>query len=143
MVKFQFSFQNSIISIDSRYDVMIQKDAKDILELYKEKLNKIPNGSIPGICLPYLPMYIISDNDQVSRLRRGMKVLQIPDFNPLSKEDKYSKTILYFPLRRGEDIDTERIDDYYWARNSNPVTDCNGIALTIIQEHERYIEYLI
>ena len=96
-----------------RYDVMTQRDATDILELYKSKLQKIPNGVIHGICVDYLPTYIISDNDQVLRLRRKMKCLQIPEFTPLSKEDKFSKILLYFPLRRGQVIDSDRLGNHF------------------------------
>ena len=132
---------------------MTQRDAVDILELYKTKLHKIPKGSIPGICESYLPTYIISDNDQILKLRRKMKVLQIPEFMPLSKEDKFSRVLLYFPLRRGENINMDRIgekflevfhlsislvsDDLYYARDSCGMKDSNGVTLTIIQVNER------
>ena len=88
---------------------MPQKDAADVLELYKAKLHKIPNSDIPGICVTRLPTYIISSNDQVLKIRRKLKVLQIPEFVPLSREEKYSKVLLFFPLKRGENIDTDRI----------------------------------
>ena len=134
---------------------MIQKDAADILEFYKTRLDKIPNGQIPGIYVPYLPTYIICDNDQVLRLRRRKKVLQIPDFIPLSKEEKISRIMLFYPLRKGQDIDTDRLgimiwlcliivhvlisDSYYYARDPNGTKDSNGITLTIIQENERLL----
>ena len=88
---------------------MVQKNANDILELYKNKLEKIPNGSIRGICVNYLPLYIISNNNQVSKLRKRLKVLQVPEFGPLTKEEKYKKVLLFYPLRKGEVIDSDRL----------------------------------
>ena len=88
---------------------MKQSDGNDILELYKSKLEKIPDGTIPGIYTKFLPTYIICNNNQVLKLRRRNKVLQIPEFNPLTKEDKYSDVLLFYPIRKGEDIDEDRI----------------------------------
>ena len=59
-----------------------------------------------------LPEYILCANGQVLRLRKKRKILQIPHFHSLSKEHKYARTLLYFPLAPGQVIDIERIGLY-------------------------------
>ena len=93
------------------YDSLSHKDGSEIIQMYKEKLHKIPteinNLSVTG---DPLPKFVLCRNSQVLRLRKGnMKVLQIPDFPTLSKEFKYSRILLYYPLRPGQNIDTNRL----------------------------------
>ena len=53
------------------YDVLRQKDADEILQLYKEKLDKIPDGEIVGVYGQKLPLYVICDNNQILKLREA------------------------------------------------------------------------
>ena len=94
------------------YEVMTRKLGSDIYELYQGKLGRIPNGDIIGISGQALPEYILCANGQVLRLRKKRKILQIPHFHSLSKEHKYARTLLYFPLAPGQVIDIERIGLY-------------------------------
>ena len=91
------------------YDVLQKKDAKDIFDLYTEKLNQIPNGDITGVYGKPLPTYILCSNKQVLKLRRKMKILQIPQFHTLSKENKFSRISLFYPLKPGTCIDMDRL----------------------------------
>lgn len=95
------------------YDVLLQKETLELLELYKDHLDKIPRGNIMGISGQYLPSYIICQNNQILKLRSKMKVLQIPDFQPLSKEYMYSRVLLYYPLKPGEKIDSNRLGKHF------------------------------
>ena len=45
----------------------------------------------------------------ILKLRKNRKVLQIPDFTNLSQEEKFCKIMLYFPIKPGQKIDTERL----------------------------------
>ena len=96
------------------FDVLSQKDASDILSLYKEKLTKIPAGKVSGVYGQVIPTYIVCKNDQILKLRKRMKTLQIPQFAPLSKEFKFARVMLYFPLRPGQKIDSERLGLYIY-----------------------------
>ena len=96
------------------FDVLSQKDASDILSLYKEKLTKIPAGKVSGVYGQVIPTYIVCKNDQILKLRKRMKTLQIPQFAPLSKEFKFARVMLYFPLRPGQNIDSERLGLYIY-----------------------------
>ena len=115
------------------YDVLTQKDGQDILTLYKEKLNKIPAGNILGVFGQSLPTYVICSNNQVLKLRKTLKILQIPEFNPLSKEEKFARVLLYFPLKPGQDIDTDSLG-WYKQDEFCIILECLFKMLTIIQE---------
>lgn len=91
------------------YDKLKFDQAKEIFQIYKDKLNSIPTENIVSISGEKLPQYILSKNIEVLKLRKKMKVLQTPDFIPYSKEDKYSRIMLYFPLKPGQKIDTDRL----------------------------------
>ena len=91
------------------YDVLLQRESIELLQIYKDNLDKIPAGDIMGINGQKLPSYIICQNTQILKLRRKMKILQVPDVCPLSKDLKYMHILLYYPLKPGQRIDTERI----------------------------------
>ena len=84
-----------------------------------------------------MPKYILCDENEVLKIRKTRKVLQTPTFPKNSTEYKYSKTLLYYPIARNTEIDIERIDDYYYAKEPNGQKDYNGKALTIIETNER------
>ena len=91
------------------YDVLTKKQGLEVYQLYKDKIEKIPVGNIIGIYNTALPTYIISSNNRVMKLRKIRKVLKIPNFQHGSKEFKFCKILLYYPLAPNVEIDTERI----------------------------------
>ena len=91
------------------YDVLVKKDGEEIYNLYKSKLNKIPNGQISGVYDEIFPLYILCTNKQVLKLRKRRKCLQIPHFTALSKEEKYGRILLYYNIRPGQNIDMDRL----------------------------------
>ena len=91
------------------YDVLSKKDGSEIQSLYKEKLERIPNGDVISINGTPLPTYILCSNGQTLKLRRKRKCLQIPQLPRLSKEEKYARVLIFYPLKPGQIIDTERI----------------------------------
>ena len=58
---------------------------------WKFHLEKIANGDVLSVSGESLPTYIICQNKQAMKLRKTRRIMQIPCFTPLSKEDKYSK----------------------------------------------------
>ena len=95
------------------YDVLTKKQSSEIFQLYKDKTDKIPKSEIIGIYNTALPMYILSKNQKVMKLRKSKKVLKIPTFIPGSKEFKFCKTLLFYPLAPNVEIDTDRLGKYY------------------------------
>ena len=91
------------------YDKISQEQAKEIYHIYKDKISSIPTGDILGIYGEKFPTYILCKNMHILKLRKNRKVLQIPDFTNLSKEEKLCKIMLYFPIKPGQKIDTERL----------------------------------
>ena len=91
------------------YDAMSKTDGLEIFNIYKDKIQKVPNGTITGVYDQIFPMYILCDNKQVLKLRKKRKCLQIPHFTTLSDEEKYGRILLYFPIRPGQNIDMERL----------------------------------
>ena len=120
------------------YDVMPKKDGKEIYDMYKERPERIPDGEILGIYGKWFPTFILCENGQILKLRRTRKCLQTPQFKRLSKEEKYARVILFYPLKPFETVDIDRINDYYYATN-NSVRDSSGQVLSIIEINERYI----
>ena len=118
------------------YDKIPQKNAVEILNTYKETPDKIPDGDILGVYGSMLPTYILCNNDQILKLRRKRKCLQTPQYTRLSKEEKFARVMLFYPLRPGETIHMDRLDDYFYA-TSNTVRDSNQQVLTIIEVNER------
>ena len=94
------------------FDPMPKNDALEIFQLYKDNMHKIPNGTIHGVYGEIFPMYILCNNKQVLKLRKRRKCLQIPNFHTLSKEEKYGRILLYYPIRSGQTIDVERLGSY-------------------------------
>ena len=92
------------------YDAMTKKLGSPIYELYHGKLARIPNGETIGISGQALPEYILCSNQQVLKLRtKQRKIMHIPHFQMLSKEFKFCRILLYFPLAPGQVIDTDRL----------------------------------
>lgn len=93
------------------YDTMTRSDGDEMFNLYRQKLDKIPDGRVIGINGGVFPTLILCQNKQVLKLRSKRKVLHIPNFNPLSREEKYSRVLLFFPIQPGVTIDVERIGE--------------------------------
>ena len=91
------------------YDVLTKKQSLEFIALYREKIDRIPPGNVVGISGETLPTYIICDSNQMLKLRKNRKVLQLPEFLPLSRERKYARVLLFYPLRRGQKIDPDRL----------------------------------
>ena len=92
------------------YDPLTEKDAIEIYNIYKDRLDRIPRSdTIKGVNGETFPTYILCGNKSVMRLRKSRKVLQIPYFNTLSTEEKYARTLLYYPLRPGQSIIVDRL----------------------------------
>ena len=91
------------------YDKVRGLEASKIYELYQDRITSIPSGDIVGIYGEKLPEYILCGNQHILKLRKKRKVLKVPDFIPLSKEEKFSKIMLFFPLKPGQKIDTDRL----------------------------------
>ena len=91
------------------YDLMPKKDGIEIYNLYMEKLDKIPDENTTGVYEKPFPTYILCSNKQILKFRKRRKVLQIPQFHTLSNDYKYSRILLYYPLRPGREIDVNRL----------------------------------
>ena len=137
------------------YDVMTQREGAEIYEMYREKLSRIPNGDVVGIAGQPLPTYLLCKNGQILKLRKKMKIMDIPYFHTLSKEYKFARISLYYPIAPGEVIDTDRLGllfcfmnqhytlcfmflDAYYYHTDRSIKDNNGSYLTVIQANERY-----
>ena len=118
------------------FDVIPKKEGSEIQSLYKDKLDRIPTGNVLSIHGTAMPTYILCANGQTLKLRRNRKCLQIPEFNRLSKEEKYARVLLYYPLAPGQLVDSDRIDTYYYATD-NTTTDSNNQVLTVVEVNER------
>ena len=92
-----------------RYDLVPASEGVILYNLYKDNLQKIPNGEVVGICGQTFPVYILSSNTQVLKLRKKRKVMMLPNFQPYSDEHKYSRILLYFPLKPGFSVNKESI----------------------------------
>ena len=73
------------------YDLLEAKDSENIYNVYKEKLDKIPDADVISVNGENLPTYILCQNRQVLKIRKSRRIMQIPCFTPMSKEDKISK----------------------------------------------------
>ena len=73
------------------YDVLESKKGEEIYNAFEGNLTKIPEGPVLSVYGESLPTYIICKNKQVLKLRRSRRIMQIPCFTTLSREDKYSK----------------------------------------------------
>ena len=102
---------DSILLVESGiwYDALSSSDGIEIYNLYKDKLDKIPNGEIVGVSGNFFPTYILCENMQVMKLRKKRKVLQTPNFTTLSDEYKYMKVILFYPLKPKAVVEIDRI----------------------------------
>ena len=88
---------------------MTSNEGLDIYNLYKEKLEKIPVGDVFGIYNDPFPVYILCKNKQCLKLRKKRKVMVLPHFQTLSKEDKFSRILLYYPMTPETMITTDRL----------------------------------
>ena len=93
------------------YDVMTKKDSEDIFAIYKDKVDKIPDGDVVSINNSKLPVYILCET-QILKLRKSRKVLKIPYFVPETLEYKFSKVLLYYPMEPKMSIEMERLGMY-------------------------------
>lgn len=93
------------------YDVLTKKDSLELYNTYKDQIGKVPQGDVIGVYDEIFPSLILCENKQVLKLRKRRKCLQIPQFNTLSKEEKFCRTLLFYPLRPGQSIDTDRIGE--------------------------------
>ena len=91
------------------YDALSKKESLEIMQLYKEKIEKIPVGDIIGIYNKALPIYLLSENNKVMKLRKNRKVLKIPQFLAGTPEYKFAKIMLYYPLAPKTEIDKDRL----------------------------------
>ena len=95
------------------YDVLPKQDGNEIISAYKDNIHRIPNGDITSVYDEIFPKYILCNKTQVLKLRKTRKILQLPDFKANSKEEKYSRVLLFYPLRPGQNIDTDRLGLYF------------------------------
>ena len=101
------------------YDLLPKSDSKELFEIYKDKLKKIPKGDVIGIHGSTFPTHILCSNSQVMKLRRSRKVLKTPFFQPETDEYKYSKILLFFPLKPNFEIEMERIGIFTFTNICN------------------------
>ena len=97
------------------YDVLPKKKGDEIFAAYKDNIAKIPDGHITGVCGQTFPKYILCNNTQVLSLRKRPKLISLPDFTANSKEEKYARILLYYPLRPKQTIDTDRLGIYHFT----------------------------
>lgn len=71
------------------------------------------------------------------KLRKTRKIMQLPDFCKKSSQDKFSDVMLYYPIKPGQKVNIDRIEELYYARDSEQVADKNGRILTIIEKTKR------
>ena len=91
------------------YDPLSKKESLELFQLYKDKIDKIPSGDVVGISNTAMPTYILCQNNKAMKLRKVRKVLKVPHFHPGSKEYKFSKVMLFYPLAPGIEIDQDRL----------------------------------
>lgn len=91
------------------YDLLPKKTGLEIFSLYKDDLKKIPNGERSSVYGEIFPTYILCSNLQVIKLRKRMKVMHLPHLTSLSKEEKYARILLFYPILPGQSIDSDRV----------------------------------
>ena len=91
------------------YEVLSKKQSLEIFQLYKDKIDKIPAGDVVGVYNTLMPTYLLSEGNKAMKLRKNRKVLKVPHFQIGSREFKYSRILLYYPLAPKTVIDQERL----------------------------------
>ena len=96
------------------YDFMGASQSQPIYQIYENNLDKIANSEIRSIFdeSEYLPIYILSSNGHVARIRKTKKVLHTSKFIEESEEYRYSKVLLFANIKPGEEIDQDNLSKF-------------------------------
>ena len=99
-----------LVETASYYNQLEKEKADMYYEYYYNDLEKIPEDKI--YCHKSvmngkpLPKYILCKNKQVLELRQYRKIVSYPTFEEDTYESRFSRVLLYYPLKPGLDLQT-------------------------------------
>ena len=122
------------------YDYVGKEESTRLFQLYQDNLQNIPDSKVESVYSKgpentMLPCLILCKNGDVLKMRKTPKILVTPHYKT-SQNIEYSRTMLYFPLDKEEDITNDSLSEMFHRKNF--LGDD-----TIVRENERHVLTII